>query len=151
MLEGMIAITGLPPHRGMIVRLCFYRVDLADAPAPYGGDPPVGAATDCHEVFKHVDLNAESSQGACELPFRVARPAGFYYLQVRAILLRAPAGQVFAQAEQFFFRRRPVHVPPEEEEGVLRLPVSWPAQSLEELHTHGTVSPQTKRPWWRLW
>lgn len=154
MLEGMIAITGLPPHRGMIVRLCFYRVDLADAPAPYGGDPPVGAATDCHEVVKHVDLNAESSQGACELPFRVARPAGFYYLQVRAILFRAPAGEVFAQAEQFFFGRRPVHVAPEvapEEEGVLTLPVSWPTQSLEELHTYGTMSPRTKRQWWRFW
>src|SRR3954467_814124 len=98
-LDGTIAVSGLPPHRGMIVSLCFYRVDVADAPAPYGGDPPAEAATDCHEVVNHVDLNTESSQGDYELPFRIPRPAGFYYLQVRSILFRANAGKVVAQAE----------------------------------------------------
>jgi hypothetical protein len=39
-LEGTIAVAGLPPHRGLIVNLCFFPVGAADAPAPYGGDPP---------------------------------------------------------------------------------------------------------------
>src|SRR5262245_4091688 len=100
-LEGAIAVTGLPPHRGLIVTLCFFCVGSATEPAPYGGDPPAEAVTDCHEVFKQVDLHSESSQPAYELPLAVERPAGFYYLQVRAILFRTQAGEAFAQAEQF--------------------------------------------------
>jgi hypothetical protein len=149
-LEGMIAVTGLPPHRGLIVNLCFYRVEVPDAPAPYGGDPPAEAATDCHEIVHQVDLETESSRGAYDLPFRIERPAGFYYLQVRAILFRAQAGGVFAQVEQFFFGRRPVHVA-SEQEGTLTLPVSWPTQALEDLNHYGTMRPQTRRPWWRFW
>jgi hypothetical protein len=149
-LEGTIAVSGLPPHRGLIVSLCFYRVPAADIPAPFGGDPPAEAATDCHEVVKQVDLNTESSQSAYDLPFSVGRPAGFYYLQVRAILLRTQADKVFAQAEQFFFGRRPAHIG-SGLQGGLTLPVSWPTQALEELHDYGTVGPQRRRPWWRIW
>jgi hypothetical protein len=149
-LEGAITVSGLPSHRGLIASLCFYRVEAADAPAPFGGDPPAEAATDCHEVVQQVDLNTESSQPAYDLPFSVERPIGFYYLQVRAILFRTEAGQVVAQAEQFFFGRRPVHFT-SEPEGTLTLPVSWPTQTLEELQHYGTVSPQRKRPWWRFW
>jgi hypothetical protein len=149
-LEGTIAVAALPPHRGLIVSLCFYRVEAADAPAPYGGDPPAEAATDCQEVFKDVDLNAESSRAAYDLPFTVERPAGFYYVQVRAMLFRAQTGKVFAQAEQFSFGRAPVHIA-EASGGTLTLPVSWPTQALEELRHHGTVSPQRQRPWWRFW
>ena len=148
-LEGSIAVAGLPPHRGLIVSLCFYRVEAADAPAPYGGDPPAGAATDCHEVVKQVDLNMESSQAAYDLSFGVGRPDGFYYLQVRAILFRTQAGKEFAQSEQFFFGRRPVCIS-EEPQGTLTLPVAWPAQALEALHHYGTVNPPSKRPWWRF-
>src|SRR5947209_6364411 len=107
-LEGSIAVSGLPPHRGLIVSLCFLPVKSADVPAPYGGDPPAEAVTDSHEVAKQVDLHTESSQAGYELPFVVERPAGFYYLPVRAILFRTQADKVFAQAEQFFFARRPL-------------------------------------------
>jgi hypothetical protein len=107
-LEGTIAVAGLPPHRGLIVNLCFFPVTAGDAPAPYGGDPPAEAVTDCHQVVEQVDLNAESSQPRYDLPLAVERPAGYYYLQVRAILFRTQAGKVFAQAEQFFFARRPL-------------------------------------------
>jgi hypothetical protein len=149
-LEGKIAVVGLPPHRGLIVNLCFYGVEADDAPAPYAGDPPAEAATDCHEVVKRVDLNQESSQAAYDLPFSIDRPAGCYYLQVRAILFRTRGDKVFAQAEQFFFGRGPVHIA-WEPESKLTLPVSWPTQALEEMHHYGTVSPQSKRPWWRFW
>jgi hypothetical protein len=149
-LEGAIEIAGLPPHRGLIVSLCFYRVEAPDAPAPHGGDPPAEAATDCTEVVKQVDLNTESSQAAYNLPFSIERPAGFYYLQVRAILFRTQAGKVLAQAEQFFFGHRPVHIA-SVPAGTLTLPVSWPTQAVEELHDYGLVSPQSKRPWWRFW
>lgn len=107
-LEGTLSVAGLPPHRGLIVSLCFFRVAAATDPAPYGGDPPAEAVTDSQEVFKQVDLNSESSRTAYDLPFAIERPDGFYYLQVRAILFRTEAGKVFAQAEQFFFARRPL-------------------------------------------
>jgi hypothetical protein len=55
--------------------------------------------TDSHEVAKQVDLHTESSQSVFDLAFVAERPAGFYYLQVRAILFRIQAGKVFAQAE----------------------------------------------------
>ena len=149
-LEGTITVSGLPPHRGLIVSLCFYRVEATDSSAPHGGDPPAEAATDCQEVFQQVDLDAESERAAYDLPFCIDRPAGFYYLQVRAILFRTQAGKVFAQAEQFFFSRRPAHITPRSE-GSLTLPVTWPGEALEELHHYGTVSPQAKKPWWRFW
>src|SRR5689334_1550695 len=107
-LEGTIAVTGLPPHRGLIVSLCFFPVAAADTLPPYGGDPPAEAVTDCHGVFNQVDLDTELSQSVWNLSFVVERPPGFYYLQVRAILFRTQAGKVFAQAEQFFFTRRPL-------------------------------------------
>src|SRR5262249_44526983 len=133
-LEGTIAVAGLPPHRGLIVNLCFFPVTAADAPAPYNGDPPAEAVADSHEVFKQVDLNAESSQPAYDLALAVERPAGLYYLQVRAILFRAQGGKVFAQAKQFFFARRPLPLT-EEPLGHITLPVSWPQIPLEELGT----------------
>jgi hypothetical protein len=53
-------------------------VSASTDPAPYGGDPPAEAVTDIHEVFKQVDLNAESSRSTYDLPFALERPAGFY-------------------------------------------------------------------------
>ena len=140
-LEGTLAVSGLPPHRGLIVSLCFFRVRAATDPAPYGGDPPAEAVTDCHEVFKQVDLHTESSQACYDLSFVVERPAGFYYLQVRAILFRTQAGKVFAQAEQFFFARRPLPLT-DEPLGSVTLPVQWPQISLEELGSYGVGEPR---------
>ena len=140
--EGTLSVTGLPPHRGLIVSLCFFRVEAATDPAPHGGDPPAEAVTDSHEVFKQVDLNTESARTAYDLPFAVERPAGFYYLQVRAILFRTQADKVFAQAEQFFFTRRPLPLT-EEPLGPVTLPVQWPQLPLEELGAYGVVQPRT--------
>jgi len=142
-LEGTIAITGLPPHRGLIVNLCFFRVAATDAPGPHGGDPPAEAATDCHEVVKQVDLNTETEKANYELPFAIERPAGFFYLQVRAILFRVQAGKVVAQVEPFFFRRRPLQVV-EGPQDRITLPVAWPGVPLYELHHDGTVHPRSK-------
>jgi hypothetical protein len=141
-LEGTIAVTGLPPHRGLIVNLCFFPVGAADAPAPYGGDPPAEAVTDRHEVAKQVDLNTESPESGYDLPFAVERPAGYYYLQVRAILFRTQAGKVFAKAEQFFFARRPLPLT-DEPIGRITLPVQWPQIPLEELGTYGVAEPRS--------
>src|SRR5262249_34464778 len=132
-LEGTVSISGLPPHRGLILNLCFYSVPAADAPAPYGGDPPATAATDCPAVYKQVDLNAETDRSTYELPFSIERPPGHYYLQVRAILFRMHGEKVFAQVEAFFYSRRPVEIP-QTIEGRLTLPVAWPTQSVDELH-----------------
>ena len=139
-LEGNVTVSGLPPHRGLIVSLCFFRVAAATDPAPYGGDPPAEAVTDCHEVIKQVDLNRESSQATCHLPFAVERPAGFYYLQVRAVLFRTRKDKIFAQAEQFFFARRPLPLT-EEPLGPVALPVDWPQIPLEDLGSYGVVEP----------
>jgi hypothetical protein len=143
--EGTVSITGLPSHRGLILSVCFFRVDAADTPAPYAGDPPAEAVTDCHEVFKQVDLHTELLQTSYELPFRVERPAGYYYLQVRAILFRIEGGKVFAQAEQFFYSRRPLRIT-EGPSASITLPVSWPALPVEALHTYGVVKPQGQNP-----
>jgi hypothetical protein len=69
---------------------------------------------------------------------------------VRAILFRSEESKAFAQAEQFFYGRRPVKISPDLE-CALTLPVVWPGLALKELHHYGTVSPQSKRPWWRFW
>lgn len=149
-LQGMISITGLPPHRGIIIHLCFFAVVGPDAPVPHNSDPPANAATDCDKVFEQVDLNNESQETTFEHHFGVDRPSGHYYVQVRVMLFRTHGGKVFAQAEQFFFGSRPLHIPLEPESQVT-FPVTWPTEPLDALHHHGTIRPQTNRPWWRFW
>lgn len=149
-LQGTVVVTRLPPHRGLIVNVCFYGVDAEDAPAPFDGDPPAEAATNCEQIFKQVDLFTESKQSSYDLPFRIDRPAGFYYLQVRAILFRTQERGVFGQVEPFFFGRWPATVGAEPQED-LTLAVEWPSTPLEDLHVYGTMSPPSKRPWWRFW
>lgn len=150
-LDGTISLTGLPPHRGVVLNLCLYPVSGPDTPAPYGGDPPAEAAIDCQKVFEKVDLTVESQQAELDQRFTLERQAGFYYVQVRAILFRSRHdGSVVAQAEQFFFARRPVQIEAISG-GQITLPVSWPTEPLESLHHYGTVSPQRPRPWWRFW
>jgi hypothetical protein len=144
-LEGTISLAGLPPHRGLIVNLCLFPVAGADSPAPYDGDPPAEAVTDCDKVFEGVDLNKESQETTFECGFGVDRPPGYYYVQLRVIMFRARDGKVIAQAEQFFFGRRPLHIAAEPE-GRVTLPVSWPSEPLDALHHYGTIHPQTKRP-----
>jgi hypothetical protein len=140
-LEGSIVLSDLPPHGGLIVRLCLFPVEGPDSAPPFEGDPPPEAATDCIDVYEQVDLGAESSQSEYSLTFAAERPEGHYYLQVRAILFRMEAGKVFAQTEQFFFAHRPLPVPPP---GVPSLPVRWPSDSIAELDHHGTVHPSGK-------
>jgi len=142
-LAGAVSVSGLPPHRGLTLNVCFYRVPGPDAPAPFDGDPPAEAARDCHEVYSRVDLETELPQADYELPFTIERPSGFYYLAIRAILFRAHQGEMFAQAEQFFFSRRPLEVPGGREVRLM-LPVVWPSQSLDELHHYGTVHPSSE-------
>jgi hypothetical protein len=143
-LEGTISVSSLPPHRGLTVNLCFFRVGSATDPAPYGGNPPAEAVTDCHEVFNQVDLHVELSHTTYDLPFAAERPAGSYFLQVRAIVYRTQAGKFFAQAEQFFFGRRPLQLT-EEPLGHVTLPVQWPQIPLEELGTFGVVKPRGEK------
>jgi hypothetical protein len=149
-LEGTISITGLPPNRGLIVNLCFFAVARLDAPAPFDGDPPAEAATDCDKIFEQVDLKNESQNPVIDIRFAVERSRGYYYVQVRAILFQVKAGKMLAQAEQFFFGRRPVLFGGGPQ-GSVALPVEWPTTPLEDLHRYGTVHPQSKRPWWKFW
>jgi hypothetical protein len=149
-LDGTISLTGLPPHRGLILKLCLYPVSGPDRPAPHGGDPPAEAAIDCHKVVEQVDLNVESQQAESNQTFSLERPPGFYYVQVRAILFRSLDGSLFAQTEQFFFARRPVRIESVSESRIV-LPISWPTEPLESLHHYGTVSPERARRWWRFW
>lgn len=141
-LEGTVALSGLPPHRGLIVSLCLYRVSAATDPPPHNGDPPADAVTDAHEVCKNVDLNAEWDAPSYDLPFALERDPGCYYLQVRCILFRSSAEGVFAQVEPFFFARRPLVLT---ETGCgITLPLTWPADPLDELHKYGEIHPQKK-------
>src|SRR2546421_6022721 len=106
-LEGTISMTGLPPHRGLILNVCFFSVDGPGAPVPYDGDPPAEAATDCDKVFEQVDLNNESQQEILEHHFGVERALGYYYVQVRPIHIGAEA------------------------EAPISFPIAWPRQPLE--------------------
>jgi len=146
-LEGTIQIAGLPPHRGFMIDVCFFSVESAGSPAPYDGDPPVDVVTDCDRVFERVDLEKESVETTFEQDFALERRAGYYFVQLRVILFRVQDGKAFAQAEQFFFGRRPLRIPVESN---VTFPVAWPPQSLSELHHYRTFKPQN-RPWWRFW
>lgn len=149
-LAGTISLSRLPRHRGLILNVCLYPVEAADAASPYNGTPPPEAAIDCDKVFENVDLEAESSDACFDHKFTIERPVGFYFVQVRAILFRMQEGRVVAQAEQFFFGHQPVPVRSELTGGEY-FPISWPTLPLQELQHYGTISPQSKKPWWRFW
>lgn len=149
-LNGTVVISGLPPHRGLILNVCFFPVPNADTPPPYGGNPPAESSTDFQKAFEHIDMDRESGQADFACDFSIERPDGFYYLQVRALLVRQASRQVFMQAEQFFFGRRTVQIPVGEE-GHLTLPVTWRATPLESLHHYARFHPRPRRPWWKLW
>lgn len=139
-IKGMLSITGLPPHRGLIASLCFFEVPAADAPPPHDCDLPDDEVTDCHEIFERVDLDKECREETFEHDFAFDHEPGYYYLQVRVILFRESGGKMFAQAEQFLFGRRPLDIK-SVGEGRIVLPVEWPPELLEELEHYGTVTP----------
>ena len=137
-VDGMVLLTGLPPHRGLMMHLHFYRVESAVTPPPYNGEPPAEAAIDGHEIVTRIHLDTEVQTTSDEVSFCVELPAGFYYPEVRAILLRSGIPSVFAQSEGFFYSRRSIEVP---EHGVvqIRLPAAWPQVPMDELHYFGTI------------
>jgi hypothetical protein len=137
---GLVEIDKLPPHFGLTVSLAFFPVSDADAPAPYNGDPPADAVTDCPELYSEVDLDTESRESTRAIPFSLERPTGHYYLQLRTLLYRKQEGKVFAQAEQFFFGRRPLALL--NDLPSVTLPVEWPSIPLDELGHYGTIEPQ---------
>src|SRR5262249_28678842 len=149
-LEGTLSIADLPPHRAVSLAICFFHVETADAAPPYDGDPPADVCTNCVNVCGVESLEKDIHDAAREWHFVAERPAGYYYVQVREILYRTQRDRMFAQVEQFFFRRRPLLIVADRQ-GTVTLPVEWPAQPLEELHHYGTVYPKNKRPWWRFW
>ena len=139
-INGHIAISNLPPHRGLIVSLAFYEVEGMDSNPPYDGDPPVEAVSDCPELYSRVDLESETTEKLRTIPFTIEHAKGYFYLQVRAILFRKKDEKVYAQTEQFFFVRRPLELI----DGIVSvtLPIEWPAISLEELQKYGTIEPR---------
>jgi hypothetical protein len=149
-LEGTVSIGGMPPHRGALVDLAFFRVAAADADPPYGGEPPAEACGDAVEVCAEGLADADGRETTREWPFEATRTPGYYYVQLRVVLYREHRGNMYAQSEQFFFRRRPVHVPEEGLAGIT-FPVVWPPEPIDELHQYGTVHPERPRPWWRFW
>jgi len=148
--QGTIAISDMPPHRGIIVNLCFFSVPEVDASPPYDGDPPAEKATDCQEVLHDVHPDEERSEAGRECSFSLQRDEGYYFIQIRVILFRQNEGRLLAQAEQFFFRRRPLVVSAAYSPAVT-FPIRWPDTDLGELHHYGTIAPRKTRPWWRFW
>jgi hypothetical protein len=147
---GTISIDGAPPHRGVLVSVALFGVDTSDAEVPYGGEPPAEACTDVIEVCFERPGGADNLATTREWEFEASRPPGNYYLQLRVVLFRHHGGKMLAQAEQFFFSRRTVHLPEEGLAGIT-LPVVWPAIAVDDLHHFGTVRPQKRRPWWKFW
>jgi hypothetical protein len=149
-LEGIVAIAGLPPHRGIILSLYFFRVDGPEADCPYGGNPPAEACSDEVLVCEEDPRPADVGDTSRTWPFSTPRTAGYYYVQVHAVLFREQRGKMYARVEKFFFGRRPVSVS-EEGQDSITFPVTWPTQALEDLHYHDTVTPRRRRSWWRFW
>jgi hypothetical protein len=147
-VNGTIRLSGLPPHRGLILNVCFYKVSGFEAPPPYGGDPPATAAVDIHKVSEDVHLETESRQTDIEKLFALEHEPGYFYVEVRPILFREGKESMLAQAEQFFFGRRPLRVSDESQEPVT-LPVAWPQMDVADLHHYGTLKPQSG--WRALW
>jgi hypothetical protein len=130
----------------VIVNLAFFQVANADEPPPFGGDPSPDQVMDSIEVLSDVHFELERSEDTLEHAFAVDHPEGLYYLQVRVFLFRKGHDGMTAQAEQFFFGKRPVPIPCQ---GVT-MPIPWPDIPIESLHTYGAIHPR-KRPWWRFW
>ena len=146
-IEGTVTIGNMPPHRAAMVSLSFYAVSGAESPPPYGGDPPADAYDQSVEVCSESPSETDFCEPHRSWHFAAETATGYYYVQLRVVLYREQDGRMFAQCEQFFFRRRPLHVP---EDGVsdVAFPVTWPELALEDLHQYGIVSP--RRPWWRF-
>ncbi len=95
-----------------------------------------------------MDLRPRGGRGADEYRCGAFAAAGgvvaaseFRLLQVRNRMARTQAGKMFAQAEQFFFTRRPLPLS-EQPMGRITLPVHWPQLPLEELGAYGVVEPR---------
>jgi hypothetical protein len=146
-LEGTVSITGLPPHRGLIVHVCLLPTGGPDDPDPRGG-PPDDASAVCDRVFEEFDLRREARRPTFERPFAVERPPGRYYVQVRAVVFRSRGGRVSGREERFLFAR-PVVVAARPA-GRVRLPVAWPEEA-ESADGPGTAGASGRRPWWRIW
>jgi hypothetical protein len=140
-LSGRVSIADLPPHRGIVLNLCLFKVSGTNAKPPFGSDPPAEAVTDCHKVAESLHINEESKQPSFEQTFAIKHSPGYYYLQVRALLFREREGSLFCQAEQFFFSKKPVWIFHEAEEETV-LSIAWPKRALEELHYYGTMTPK---------
>src|SRR5262245_44430130 len=109
-LEGTVSIAGLPPHRGVSLEMCFFRVPGLETPPPHDGDPPAVACTDCADVCAEMHIDRDELNATRDWHFITHRAPGCYYVQLRAILYRSQRGRLFAQVEQFFFRRRPLEI-----------------------------------------
>jgi len=140
-IEGVVSLSGLPPHRGLILYLSFYKVSGCETPPPYNGDPPASAAVDVLEVAKDIHMDVESTLERVEHPFAVKHARGYFYVAVRVILFRRREEQTPGQVEQFFFGRRPLRIT-ELAESPVTFPVVWPPEDLEKLHFYGTVQPE---------
>ena len=140
--NGYVSISNLPPHYGMIVSLAFFEVEEMGSEPPYDGDPPGEAATDIHEIHNVVDLEIETFESMRNFPFEIEHSAGFFYLQLRAVLFRKKDEKLFAQSEQFFFGRRPL--PLFDDLPSIELPIEWPSIPLEDLEYFGTIEPEDR-------
>jgi hypothetical protein len=136
---GDVEITNLPPHFGLIASIAFFSVSGREVSAPYDGDPPGDAVEDSAQIFEQVDLETEVRMSARTVPFSIERPAGYYYLQLRAVLFRKQDNEFQAQVEPFFFARRPLALL--EDLKSVTLAVEWPSIAIEDLEYYGTFRP----------
>ena len=134
-LSGIIAISDMPPHRGLVVSLALHSVSYPDAEPP-GDDAFPEEST---EVYNSVDLNTEIEQPVIAIPYVISHAASHVYIQLSTILFRQKGEQAFAQVERFTFAKR--SLPLFGDLHSVTLPVSWPQIPLEELGSYGTVYP----------
>ncbi len=139
-IEGVISLTGLPPHRGLILNLVLYEVGGPDAPPPYDGRPPAEAAKDLVNVLDDVNVDVESTVAVREQKFTLEHPTGWFYVEVRAVLFRKRGENLIAQVEQFFYSKRPLRIR-ETGNTPMTYPVAWPADSESRTKKFGVARP----------
>src|SRR5579862_1323312 len=139
-IEGVLALSGLPPHRGLILHLVFYEVGGPDVPPPYDGRPPAEAAKDVVNVLDDVNVDVESTAAVREQKFALEHPTGWFYVEVRAVLFRKRETNLIAQVEQFFYSKRPLRIR-EAGNTPMTYPVAWPADNEERVKKFGIARP----------
>ncbi len=140
--SGQVSLTNLPPHRGLIISIAFFKVDGLHSDVPFGGNPSGEEISDVTEIYNNVNLELDMTDTSMAAPFSLNREKGYFYIQARVILFRKKDEKMYAQAEQYFYSQRPILL--NDDLSSVVLPVKWPAIPIEELGLYEKIKPKVR-------